>query len=143
MPLIAFVRAACVSSLLAAALPGHAELFTSMASSAGSAASSGGGGRDRRLAEGEYRVIGVEQVPGRPDATGLRLRATETGAAREFVLNLPRQAQGARPLAASDLLQARERPYGFEFARGDTREAFFLVLNDDWYEEMDSRPLAL
>lgn len=153
MPLIAFVRAACVSSLLAtAALPGHAELFTSMASSAGSAASSasdsighssGGGGRDRRLAEGEYRVIGVEQVPGRPDATGLRLRATETGIAREFVLNLPRQAQGARPLAAGDLVQARERPYGFEFARGDTREAFFLVLNDDWYEEMDSRPLAL
>ncbi|WCM89882.1 hypothetical protein [Acidovorax sp. NCPPB 3576] len=153
MTLPTLVRAACVSSLLAvAALPGHAELFTSMASSAGSAASSasdsighssGGGGRDRHLAEGEYRVIEVVQVPGRPDATGLKLRATEAGAPHEFVLNLPRQAQGAQPLAAGDLVQARQRPYGFEFARGDTREAFFLVLTDDWYGEMDSRPLAL
>ena len=30
--------------------------------------------------------------------------------------------------------------YGFEFARSDTREAFYLVLKDEWYNDLAARP---
>jgi hypothetical protein len=148
------LRAACLSLLCAGAvLPCYAESFASSASSAGSASSgsvsdsikgssnSSNGGK--QVAEGEYRVIEVAEVAGRPAMTRLKLRATEQGPVREFFLELPRQALGDRPLGSGDLVQALERPYGFEFARHDTREAFFLVLADDWHRELESRVVAL
>jgi hypothetical protein len=33
---------------------------------------------------------------------------------------------------------ARQRPYGYELARADTRTAFFLLLDDPWYRELQS-----
>jgi hypothetical protein len=154
------VRAACLSALsllaLATTLPGHAESFASSASSAGSASSgsvsdsikgsSNSSKRDKEVAEGPYRVIDVAEVAeaaGRPAMMQLTLRATEAGAEREFILELPRQALAARPLGTGDLVQANQRPYGFEFARVDTREAFFLVLTDDWRRDLDSRVVTL
>ena len=62
---------------------------------------------------------------------------------REFVLELPRLALAEQPLAKGDLVQANQRPYGFEFARFDTQQAFFLVLTDDWQRELDSHPVTL
>jgi hypothetical protein len=40
-------------------------------------------------------------------------------------------------------VHAQRRVYGFEFARGDTREAFYLVLADEWYDELAARPVQL
>jgi len=148
------LRATCLSLLLAGAvLPCLADSLASSASSAGSASSgsvsdsikgsSGSSNRDKQVTEGQYRVIEVAEVPGRPAMTRLKLRATELGTAREFFLELPRQALGKRPLGHGDLVQALERPYGFEFARDDTREAFFLVLSDDWHRELGSHVVAL
>ncbi|MDA8521550.1 hypothetical protein [Acidovorax sp. NCPPB 4044] len=138
-------RAAAAALLAACLLPlsGHAELFTSLASSAGSSASSasdsigrssGGPGRGRKLAEGEYRVVQVADVAGQPDKARLTLRAADG----EFLLTLPRAAQGARALAVGDRVQASPRPYGVEFARAETREAFFLVLDDAWARGLDA-----
>lgn len=134
-------------------LQSHAESFTSSALSAGSASSasisdsikgsSRSSNHDKMVAEGQYRVMAVEEAPGQPTMTRLTLRATEEGPAREFFLDLPRQALGERPLATGDQVQARQRPYGFEFARLDTRKAFFLVLTDDWHHELDSHVVAL
>ena len=50
------------------------------------------------------------------------------------------------PAAVGDIVHARNRPYGLEFARFNdekTREAFFLVLADDWHKELDSRRVSL
>lgn len=148
------LRAASLSLLLAGAvLPCLADSFASSASSAGSASSgsvsdsikgsSGSSTGDKQVTEGQYRVIEVAEVPGRPAMTRLKLRATTQGPTREFFLDLPRQALGNRPLGTGDMVQALERPYGFEFARDDTREAFFLVLADDWHRELGSHVVAL
>ena len=32
---------------------------------------------------------------------------------------------------------------GLEFARAETREAFYLVLDDAWHREFDPRPVTL
>ena len=154
MPRLLSLRAACLSLLFAgAALPCLADSFASSASSAGSASSgsvsdsikgsSGSSTGDKQVTEGQYRVMEVAEVPGRPAMTRLKLRATEQGPTREFFLELPRQALGNRALGTGDLVQALERPYGFEFARDDTREAFFLVLADDWHRELGSHVVAL
>ncbi len=136
-----------------AALPVRAELFTSLASSAGSASSasvsesigssSGSSSSDKKVAEGDYRVIEVAQAADRPQMLRLKLRAAEPASGHEFFLYLPDKALRNQPLVAGDLVQAHQRPYGFEFAHADTRQAFFLVLNDDWTRELESHVVAL
>ena len=135
--------------------PAWAESFASSASSAGSASlgsssnsisdSSRGSSPDRQTADGDYRVIDVAEVAAKPGMLQLRLQATQ-GEAHEFTLKLPREALGDRGITVGDLVHARNRPYGLEFARANaaqTREAFFLVLNDDWHKELDPRAVAL
>lgn len=156
-PLVAFSLAL---SALCLALPGHTESFASSASSAGSASSgsvsdsikgsSNSSTSDNKVAEGPYRVMQVAEVPvdanqpGRKPMLQLTLRATDAGATtREFILELPRLALADQPLQTGDVVQARHRPYGYEFARGDTQQAFFLVLTDDWQRELDSRAVTL
>lgn len=152
---LAPTRLACLAFLLAAAAaPCSAESFASSASSAGSASSgsvsdsfgesSDSSSPDRKVAEGDYRVTAVAQLDGRPGMLRLTLAPTEPRAgAGEFVLMLPQQALGAQGLAAGDVVSARHRAYGLEFARATTREAFFLVLADDWHRELDPRPVTL
>jgi hypothetical protein len=112
----------------------------------GSSNSSAG---ERRVAEGDYRVIEVADAAGRPDALRLRLRAVappagdQRSAREDFFLELPRKALQARPLAPADVVSARHRPYGIEFARADSGEAFFLVIADDWWREFDPRAVVL
>ena len=154
MPRLFPLRAACLALMCATAVPPClAESFASSASSAGSASSgsvsdsikgsSNSSNRDKQVGEGQYRVIEVAELPDKPAMTRLKLRATEPGATSEFFLDLPRQALGDRPLGAGDLVQARQRPYGFEFARDDTREPFFLVLTDDCHRELDPHVVTL
>ncbi|MCW5659280.1 MAG: hypothetical protein KIT60_16370 [Burkholderiaceae bacterium] len=132
-----------------------ADSVASSASSAGSASlgsisdsignSSRSSSPDNRTADGDYRVIEVAELAGKPGMLQLTLQATQ-GETHEFTLKLPREALGARGIAVGDVVHARNRPYGLEFARlndARTREAFFLVLADDWHKELDSRPLSL
>ena len=139
----------------AVATPAWAESFASSASSAGSASlgsisdsigdSSRSSSRDNKTADGDYRVIDVAELAAKPGLLQLTLQATQ-GEAREFTLKLPREALGNKGIAVGDIVHARNRPYGLEFARlndAQTREAFFLVLADDWHRELDSRPVAL
>jgi hypothetical protein len=131
----------------------RAESLASSASSAGSASSasvsdsigdsSDSSSRDRKVASGEYRVVAVAPSPGRPQTLRLSLEPVEPGPAQGFVLHLPERALAEQPLAVGDRVRASERPYGIEFARAATREAFFLVLHDDWARDMDSHVVAL
>lgn len=151
---IATLRIACLAALFAAAAaPCSAESFASSASSAGSASSgsvsdsitgsSNASSPDNKVAEGDYRVtrIAAADRPGMLRVTLAPAQARD-GAA-EFVLVLPQQALGTQGLAEGAIVSTRHRPYGLEFARAETREAFFLVLADEWHRELDPRPVSL
>lgn len=149
MPMPFLRRAAALTALAAAiAIPAHADSFASSASSAGSASSGGvsdsiGGssnsssGDDKKVAAGQYRVIEVAEAPGKPGATRLKLQ----GEGNEFFLDLPQAALAERALPAGALVQVNVRPYGYEFAYADTRQAFFLALDDAWQRELRSHAI--
>lgn len=145
---------------LALATPSRADSLASSASSAGSASlgslstsigeSSDASSGKREVADGDYRVIEVAELAERPAMLRLTLRAAQPQPAglAEFRLELPREALARRGLAVGDLVQARQRPYGLEFAHAPAagtplREAFFLVLADDWHRELDPRAVKL
>lgn len=149
------LQIAALAVLAAATAAAQADTITSSASSAGSASSASvsdslrgssdsSSGR-RQVADGDYRVIQVADAAGRPGLLRVTLRAT-TGA-DEFALELPAQALAARGLATGDIVQARNRPYGIEFAHAALpqrpREAFFLALADDWQREIAPRAVGL
>jgi hypothetical protein len=145
-----FLRRATALSVLAAAIaiPAHAGSSASSASSAGSESSGsvsdsiGGSsksssGGDKKVAAGQYRVIDVAEAPGKPGSTRLKLQ----GQGDEFFLTVPKAALAERALPAGALVQVSERPYGYEFAYADTRQAFFLALDDAWQRELRSHAI--
>ena len=151
-------RLACLALLWTTLAPlCLAESLTSSASSAGSASlgsvsdsltgSSNSSAQNKPVAQGDYRVIDVAAIAERPGMLRLQMQATmQPGADGRLWLTLPRQALAQRPLLAGDLVHARHRPYGVEFARTDAanaRVAFFLVLADDWHRELDPRAVTL
>ncbi|WP_088280407.1 hypothetical protein [Ideonella sp. A 288] len=149
-------RRACLLTMgLAVAPAALAEGLASSASSAGSASvgslsdsihrsSHSSSGDGRQVAEGDYRIVQVAELADRPELRRLRLQpAKGSGDDGGFLLDLPQRALVRHGVAAAVLVQVRHRPYGLEFARADTREAFFLVLADDWHRELDPRALSL
>lgn len=144
---------ACICAMcLALTMSARAESFASSASSAGSASSgsvsdsiegsSDASSDDDEVAEGNYRIVEVAEFTERPGMLRLKLQAADD-ASRAFFLSLPRQTLAQRGLARGDMVSARHRPYGLEFAHANTREAFFLVLADDWHRELESHPVTL
>jgi hypothetical protein len=93
---------------------------------------------DKKVAAGDYQLIEMAELAGRPGMLRLHLRA-EAGA--EFFLLLPRQAAEAGHLAVGKTVSAQTRPYGVEFAAAETKTAFFLVLDDAWQRELQSHPV--
>lgn len=100
---------------------------------------------DRKVADGDYRIIEVAAIEGEPARVRLRLRPALTQhAAAGFDLTLPLElVQRQGMLVEGATLGARNRPYGLEFSAGAPREAFFLALSDDWYDELRSVPVTL
>jgi hypothetical protein len=135
-------------------LPAQADVLASSASSAGSASS--GSASDSiqgssksstapaKVAAGDYRIEQVNPAPDRPGMVRVALQpVADDGADGAFVLVLPQLTFDQQGLARGDKVSASERPYGLEFARADTRTAFFLVLADNWKRELDPRPVKL
>jgi hypothetical protein len=147
-------RAVCLALFAAAcSLPVQAASTASSASSAGSAssgsvsdsigASSNSSGDDKRVAAGQYRVIDIAAAPGKRDTTRMTLHASAAGATREFYLDVPNRALAQRDVAKGELVQVNEREYGYEFAHADTKQSFFLALDDSWYRELGSQKVAI
>jgi hypothetical protein len=148
-------RAVCLAVFAAAcAAPVQAaSTAASSASSAGSAssgsvsdsigASSNSSGGDNRVAAGEYRVIDIAQAPAKANTTRMVLRAVAAGAAQEFYLDVPDRALAQRRVAKGELVQVNAREYGYEFAHADTKQSFFLALEDNWYRELGSHKVAI
>jgi hypothetical protein len=156
----ALIRPTFILLLAAAAAPCSAEILASSASSAASSAASAGSAslrgssesishssdssrRDQAVAEGDYRVAAVGAIDDRPDMLRLTLEPLAPAQDRSgFRLDLPQRALGDRLLSPGDTVSASHRPYGVEFARGRTGDAFFLVLADDWHRDLQTRVLA-
>ena len=94
------------------------------------------------VGQGDYRVIQVAQADSGSQEVTLQAVAG-TGASGEFTLLMPDKAVQQGGVVVGQLVSARERPYGVEFARADTRAAFFLLLEDAWYRELQSVAVTL
>ncbi len=145
-------RAVVAATVAVAAAPawaeGSASSASSTASSAGSSASnsleasSGSSSRGNTAAAGDYLIEAVTVAADRPGMVRLALApAGDVSRRVPFVLVLPQRTAEQERLARGDTLSVRERAYGFEFARADTRQAFYLVLADAWHRELDARPV--
>lgn len=104
--------------------------------------SSNSSSRRNEVAAGEYRIVATAELPAAPNMQRLQLQATGSNSSG-FWLDVPRAALARHGLDVGDLIRARLRPYGFEFARADTQEPFFLALADDWMRDLASHPVSL
>jgi hypothetical protein len=134
---------AWAESSASSAVSDSASSATSSASNSieGSSNSSSG---NKKVAAGEYRVIEMAAATDKPQQPGLQrvlLRKDSDGS--EVRLLLPLAAAERGQLAAGRKVLVNERPYGYEFAAADTRQAFFLVLEDAWQRELQARPVVL
>ena len=139
----------------AAAMPAIAGSSTSSAASDSSATSSGSvsgsfekssgaSSKATPVAAGDYRLIEVAAAPGRPGQVRMTLQAlADSSADGEFYLYLPQAAFERSQVAPGQVVAALARPYGLEFANGASRQAFFLVLADDWHRELRTNAVEL
>ena len=145
----------CVAGLLTMAAPAQSasSAFSTASDSAstsvGSASdsirgSSDSSSRQKRVAQGHYEVIDVAAVPDEPWLVRVTLAAVAgSGAEGEFFLHLPKVAALDGKLLAGQVVKVTHRGYGLEFARADTRQAFFLALADGWLQELRTLPVQL
>jgi hypothetical protein len=107
--------------------------------------SSGSSSKGDKVAAGDYRILDVAAAAERPGMLRVHLQAvadTDAGA-DDFYLVLPAQAFEKSQLSIGQMVTARQHAYGLEFADQRTQQAFFLVLSDEWYRELDSRAVVL
>ena len=146
------MRWICAAGALGCALMANAESFASSASSAGSASSgsvsdslngsSNSSSGNHRVADGNYRIIDIGVTPDRADRTRITMQM-DGDKLQRVVLDMPQTTFAQQRLNAGDLMYAQNRVYGVEFGRADKHEPFYLVLDDEWYSELASRPVKL
>ena len=153
IPLVPLVPVALL--LAALAMPAMSASSTSSAASdsASSAASSGSDSlkkssdsstKTNTAQAGDYEVMAVTAAAERPGTLRMTLQAVaDRSAEGEYFLYVPQQTVDRSHLAAGQIVTARARPYGLEFAKGETGQAFFLVLNDDWSADLPSHAISL
>jgi hypothetical protein len=135
------------------AAPGQAASSASSASSEGSSTSVGSSSTSietssnsssqaDKVAEGDYRITEIAAVEGQPGRLRVTLQPVDGGGG-EFVLVLPQEAAQQGRLATGGVVTTQRHAYGLQFAAGAPREAFFLVLHDDWYRELQTRVVTL
>jgi hypothetical protein len=141
--LMAFAMPAYAAS--SAASSASDSIATSVGSVSGSIQKlSGSSSRANAVAEGDYRIVEVTALVERPGMARMKLRAVDEGAAdREFFLTLPQRALDQSNLATGGTVTARKRRYGADFANAETREVFFLVLDDERYRELRANAVVL
>lgn len=150
-PVFAAITVACaalslpVGAASSTASSASESIATSVGSLSGSIEnSSKGSSKATGVAEGDYRLIEVAELTERPGLVRMTLQAiAQADADNAFFLYVPKAVADQTRLAKGDTVNARTRPYGVEFAQGQPREAFFLVLADEWLRELQTTPVAL
>lgn len=126
-------------------------LGASSAGISGSLTTSSNSSSTKDVAQGEYRIVDVAAAEPRPGlGAQVRLRLQRelpagqaAGAHDTLFLTLPQSTFESSGLGRDQRVAATHRSYGIEFARADTKKAFFLVLEDHWLQELASRPVVL
>ena len=146
-------RAALLLACALLAAPASAELSASSAASTASTSvaslstsitqSSTSSSRNNNVAEGDYRVIETAALADRPGTVRLTLQPVAGHADDGFDLLVPAPLVAQVQLVRGATITARHRPYGIEFAQGVPRQAFFLVLADAWYRELQTTAVEL
>lgn len=148
------LRALVFAAAALTATQAFADSVASSASSAGSASSgsvsdslqgssnSSSGNNNNRRAEGTYQILDVTPTPGRANSARIAMQMG-ADADKRIVLDLPQKIVDQEALAGGALVQVKNRDYGLEFARDDNRQAFFLVLADEVYNELAARKVSL
>ena len=117
-------------------------------------ASSDASSPGRPMRTGEYRIMQIAAAPGREGYARLTLRTLgaageldEAAAADDRHLYLPQETVARVGLAEGQRISARARPYGLELAKAakpeDVPQTFFLVVADERYRELQTRPVKL
>lgn len=113
-------------------------------------ASSDASSPGRPLRAGQYRVTEIVAAAGRDGYARVTLRPLAEGAAADggdHALFLPQETVARAALAAGHLVIARERSYGLELAQAkaadEVPQTFFLVVADERYRELQTRPVTL
>jgi len=131
-------------SASSASLTGSSASSASVGSVSDSFGASSDGSSKTTAAQGDYKVIEVAAVADRPGFARLRLQTlTVREGAGEVLLYLPAGTVERSGVEVGQTVTVQARPYGLEFARGDTRQAFYLVLDDDWHRELRAHAVAL
>ncbi|MEO8151798.1 MAG: hypothetical protein ABI605_01925 [Rhizobacter sp.] len=149
------IRLATLALAVGAVIPAWASSTAASSASEGGSASVGSvsdsfekssdsSSTKNKTAAGDYKVIDVAAVAERPGTLRMKLQpVADSNEDNAFFLYLPEKALAQSPIAAGQIVSARDRPYGVEFAKADTGKAFFLVLQDDWYRELQSNAVTL
>jgi hypothetical protein len=98
-----------------------------------------------KLAQGPYTVVEMTALAQQPDKVRVQLQPAAPLATEAIFLVLPREAAERGQLATGQTVTAMHRPYGIALTAGnatDSAKPFFLVLDDDWYRELESRPVV-
>jgi hypothetical protein len=150
----------CLAALPAqAASSASSAVSDSLTTSVGSVSNSFGRssdsskGGDKTAAAGDYKIVAVTAaIPAsspdldRTDTLRLTLQAvtkTDAQADDEFYLYVPRATLVQAQLAAGQLVTATPRPYGTEFSHSSSKQAFFLVLQDEWFRDLRTQAVTL
>ena len=147
---VAALVAGCVAGAAPAAAASSAassasdSVATSVGSISGSIQqSSASSSKTTGVAAGDYKILETAEVAGRPGLLRLTLQPADGRADGGFDLLVPQPVVAQARLAVGATVSARARPYGLEFAQGEPREAFFLVLADAWYRELQTTAVVL
>lgn len=124
----------------------------SSSASIGKSSDSSNSSSKDKVAQGQYTVVDMAELADQPNMLRVRLQPVETADATggamapAFDLVLPRQAAQQGQLTVGQTISAQHRPYGLAFAAltaTGNGSPFFLVLDDDWYRELQSRPVVI
>ncbi len=103
--------------------------------------------KDDKVAEGDYRIIEVAAAPERPGTVRLKLQpvADKAGGGKggEFFLFMPQEAFEQSHLAAGHVVSAKPRAYGLQFTYVNSQKAFFLVLDDEQYRDLQTKVVQI
>ena len=132
-------------SALSASSEGGSASVGSVSTSFEKSSASSSKGKD--VAAGEYRVVDVAAVAataGQQDMVRMTLQ-TVNGPAEggAVVMLLPLAAAQQGQVNVGQRVRVQQRAYGYELAQADSQQAFFLVLHDTWYRELQTKAVTL
>lgn len=152
MNVSALCFAALVSVVSAASLPAFASSTASSAADGASTSvssisdsfSASSNSAAKTITAGDYKIIEIAKVADRPDTLRMTLQALDdNNDAAAITLLVPKQSLQANRIATGQTVSAHDRPYGTEFTKAENGKAFFLVLHDAWYRELQSNLVVL